>query len=178
MKGRLRVILLAFAVRSVLAAEPGVAGHPRNQQQPYVTAGDRAYLIGTQDGNFPDLGQHVPGEMGGLWLPPIKLIDAFEARIAEVGTDKQVPLAASTEMVAYPYGNRFSYGRLLSDLDVERFQFSPDHQQGLVVQYRFKNDADRPRTFLLQWTVKTDLRPGWSGRRRVASKGPHLHREG
>jgi hypothetical protein len=63
----------------------GISNQGRTKQQPYVTAGDRTYLIGTQDGNFPDMGQHIPGEMGGLWLPPIKLIDGFQARIAEVG---------------------------------------------------------------------------------------------
>ena len=36
-------------------------------------------LIGTQDGNFPDMGSHVPGEMGGVWVPPIKLLDGFRA---------------------------------------------------------------------------------------------------
>jgi hypothetical protein len=89
----------------------GISNQGRNKQQPYVTAGDRAYLIGTQDGNFPDLGQHVPGEMGGLWLPPIKLIDGFQAGIAEVGTDKEILLSEGAEMIAYPYGNRFRYGR-------------------------------------------------------------------
>ena len=139
----------------------GISNQGRTKQQPYVTAGDRTYLIGTQDGNFPDMGQHVPGEMGGLWLPPIKLIDGFQARIAEVGTDKEILLSESAEMVAYPYGNLFRYGRVLDDLDVERFQFSPDHQQGLIVQYRFKNASDRARTLRFQWSVKTDLRPGW-----------------
>jgi glycogen debranching enzyme len=126
-----------------------------------VTAGDRAYLIGTQDGNFPDMGHHVSGEMAGLWLPPIKLLDGFEARIADTGTDKEIPLTQSAEMIAYPYGNLFEYPQPLDDLDVERFQFSPDHQQGLIVQYRFKNTSDRPRRLRFQWFVKTDLRPGW-----------------
>jgi hypothetical protein len=139
----------------------GISNQGRNKQLPYVTAGDRTYLIGTQDGNFPDMGQHVPGEMGGLWLPPIKLIDGFEARIAELGTDKEILLAESAEMVTYPYGTRFRYGRVLDDLDVDRFQFSPDHQQGLIVQYRFKNASAHARRLRLQWSVKTDLRPGW-----------------
>jgi len=139
----------------------GISNQGRTKQQPYVTAGDRTYLIGTQDGNFPDMGQHTPGEMGGLWLPPIKLIDGFQARIAEVGTDKEILLSESAEMVAYPYGNLFRYGRVLDDMDVDRFQFSPDHQQGLIVQYRFKNASDRARRLRLQWFVKTDLRPGW-----------------
>jgi glycogen debranching enzyme len=138
-----------------------ISNRGRTQQQPYVTAGDRTYLIGTQDGSFPDMGQHVPGEMGGLWLPPIKLIDAFQARLTDVETDKEVLLAPSAEMVAYPYGNRFEYGRVLDDLEVDRFQFSPDRKPGLVVQYRFKNASDRVRRLRFQWSVKTDLRPGW-----------------
>jgi glycogen debranching enzyme len=139
----------------------GVSNQGRNKQQPYVTAGDRTYLIGTQDGNFPDMGNHVRGEMAGLWLPPIKLIDGFEARIAEEGADKGILLSDSAEMVVYPYGNLFRYGRVLDDIDVDRFQFSPDHRQGLIVQYRFTNASDRARHLRLQWSVKTDLRPGW-----------------
>jgi hypothetical protein len=49
----------------------GISNDGRNTTMPYVTAGDRVYFIGTQDGNFPDMGGHVPGEMGGLWLHPI-----------------------------------------------------------------------------------------------------------
>jgi glycogen debranching enzyme len=181
-----RAGVLAFALMAVLAIEPGVAqvsdarvppapaangyvahilagisNQGRNKQQPYVTAGDRTYLIGTQDGNFPDMGHHVPGEMAGLWLPPIKLIDGFQARITEMGTDKEILLAESAEMVTYPYGNRFRYGRVLDDLDVDRFQFSPDHRQGMIVQYRFKNATAHARRLNFKWSVKTDLRPGW-----------------
>ena len=74
---------------------------------------------------------------------------------------EEILLAESAEMVAYPYGNRFSYGRVLDAVDVERFQFSPDRRPGLIVQYLFKNSSDRARRLRLQWSVKTDLRPGW-----------------
>ena len=161
----LSVVLLAASAMgpcvAQLASETAISNKGRTAPQPYVTAGDRTYLIGTQDGNFPDMGQHVAGEMAGLWLPPIKLIDAFEAHIAEVGTKEEIPLAGSVEMIAYPYGNRFVYGRMLDAIDVERFQFSPDGRPGLIVQYLFKNSSDRARTLQLQWSVKTDLRPGW-----------------
>jgi glycogen debranching enzyme len=143
----------------------GISDQGRNTQQPYVTAGDRAYLIGTQDGNFPDMGQHIPGEMGGLWLPPIKLIDGFQGRIAEAGTGKEILLSESREMIAYPYGTLFRYGQVLDHLDVERFQFSPDHRQGLIIQYRFKNISNRTRRLHFQWSVKTDLRPAWNPER-------------
>jgi hypothetical protein len=185
-RGSVRAGLLALILMSALAVEPGVAqvsgarssparsgddyaahilagisNQGRNKQQPYVTAGDRTYLIGTQDGNFPDMGNHVPGEMAGLWLPPIKLSDGFQARIAELGTAKEILLADSAEMVTYPYGNRFRYGRVLNELDVDRFQFSPDQRQGIVVQYRFTNASAHARRLRFQWSVKTDLRPGW-----------------
>src|SRR5579862_2215476 len=140
MNGRVLVELLALVLLGAIAAEPcgaqapadatkpspaandyatpilaGISNQGRNKRQPYVTAGDRTYLIGTQDGDFPDMGHHVPGEMAGLWLPPIKLIDGFQASIAEEGTAKVVVLSDAEEMVAYPYGNLFRYGRVLDD---------------------------------------------------------------
>jgi len=32
----------------------GVSNQGQNKREPYVTAGGRTYLIGTQDGNFPN----------------------------------------------------------------------------------------------------------------------------
>jgi len=139
----------------------GISDSGRNADQPYVTAGDRAYLIGTQDGNFPDVGHHVPGEMGGLWLHPIKLIDGFWATVTDRATRQEVALSKSTEFLTYPYGNRFRYGPLLDGLEIERFQFSPDRQPGVIVQYQFRNPGSRKRELLFQMSVKTDLRPVW-----------------
>ena len=64
--------------KSIMA---GISNKGQNKNQPYITAGDRTYIIGTQDGNFPDMGGHVPGEMGGLWLHPIKLMDGFRTKL-------------------------------------------------------------------------------------------------
>lgn len=139
----------------------GISNHGENKGRPYVTAGDRTYLIGTQDGNFPDIGEHVPGEMGGLWLHPIKLIDGFWARVTDLATNQDVALSESTEFVNYPFGNRFRYGPVLDSLEIERFQFSPDGQEGLIVQYTFTNAADRNRRLSFQLSVKTDLSPVW-----------------
>jgi hypothetical protein len=118
-------------------------------------------LIGTQDGNFPDMGEHVPGEMGGLWLHPIKLIDSFWATVTDLATNQETDLSESTEFVNYPYGNRFRYGRVLDSLEIERFQFSPDGREGLIIQYSFKNAAARKRRLSFQLSVKTDLSPVW-----------------
>ena len=43
----------------------------------YAAAGMRAYVVGSMDGNFPPMGWHIPGEMGGVWAHPIKLLDGY-----------------------------------------------------------------------------------------------------
>jgi glycogen debranching enzyme len=139
----------------------GISNHGRTNSRPYVTAGDRAYLIGTQDGKFPDLGEHLPGEMGGLWLHPIKLIDGFAAELTDEATNQHAALSESTEFINYPYGNLFKYDAVLDGVEIERFQFSPDRQPGLIVRYTIKNATDRTRALSFQFSVKTDLRPVW-----------------
>src|SRR5438105_3719317 len=44
----------------------------------YVVTGDRAYIVGTQDGNFPGIGFHIKGHMNGVWSHPLKLLDSYE----------------------------------------------------------------------------------------------------
>jgi glycogen debranching enzyme len=139
----------------------GISNHGKNGREPYVTAGDRAYLIGTQDGNFPDLGGHIPGEMGGLWLHPIKLIDGFWTTVADSASGKEASLSNSSEFLNYPYGNRLRYGRVLDGLEIDRFQFSPDSQPGVMVQYIFTNSGDQRKQLTLLLSVKTDLSPVW-----------------
>ncbi len=144
-----------------MAQAAGLSSHGQTGDKPYATAGTRTYVIGTQDGNFPDLGDHLPGEMGGAWLHPIKLIDGFWARVAEPATNRDAALSTSTDFITYPYGNRFAYGPVLDSLEIERFQFSPDGREGFLVQYEFRNVAGRARTLTFQFAVKTDLRPVW-----------------
>ena len=99
----------------------GVSNHGQNEREPYVTAGDRTYLIGTQDGNFPDMGDHVPGEMGGLWLHPIKLIDGFRATVRDIATNQEIALSETAEFVSHPYGSRFRYGSVLDGVRSSAF---------------------------------------------------------
>ena len=89
------VQLLPCQIAYAMPILAGISNHGGNKGQPYVTAGDRTYLIGTQDGNFPDMGEHVPGEMGGLWLHPIKLMDGFWATVTDMATKQEGALSES-----------------------------------------------------------------------------------
>ena len=68
---------------------------------PFVTAGDRLYMIGTQDGKFPDLGWYVEGEMGGIWDHPIKLLDGFTAAISLNGKTHCLDPVSYTHLDVY-----------------------------------------------------------------------------
>ena len=149
----------------------GLSSHGRTGSKPYVTAGTRTYVIGTQDGNFPDLGEHLPGEMGGVWLHPIKLIDGFQATVSEAN-GREAALSTAVDFTTYPYGNRFDYGPRLDSLEVERFQFSPDGRAGFVVQYELRNTAGRARALTFELAVKTDLRPVWFSERLGITDAP------
>ena len=139
----------------------GISNQGRHGDQPYVTAGDRAYLIGSQDGGFPDMGTHVPGEMAGLWIHPIKLADGFWATVRDSSTGREAALTTADRLVTYPYGTRLRYETVLDGLAIERFQFGPDGQAGVIVQYQLTNTTDRPKRLDLVLAVRTELSPVW-----------------
>ena len=82
---------VAFAVAFVLTAGagavhavPGRAAPPkpgeltettRLPDRRSVVIGDRFYSVSTEDGLYPAAGWHTAGEMGGMWTPPLKLLD-------------------------------------------------------------------------------------------------------
>src|SRR5215208_4981219 len=57
------------------AGSPELSTTSRLQDRREVAAGTRAYAIGFEDGRFYANGWHITGEMGGVWTPPLKLVD-------------------------------------------------------------------------------------------------------
>ena len=54
------------------AAGPTLSVSSNLSNRRYAASGDRAYDLGTEDGRYPAMGFHTRGEMGGIWIPPIK----------------------------------------------------------------------------------------------------------
>jgi hypothetical protein len=149
----------AFA-QSGASEMTGLSNSSENSEKRYITAGDRSYFVGTQDGNFPDLGSHVKGEMGGLWLPPIKLLDGFWAKLTDEKGDAEW-LSHAREFVSFPYGSKFLYAPVLGGIEVERFQYCPQGKAGMVVEYSIKNDSKDFRKLTIEFVAKTDVSPVW-----------------
>jgi len=119
----------------------------------YVTAGEKCKTIGWQDGMFHDFGHHLEDEMGGVWVHPIKIADAFWLSI-----DGEFHKADEYETL--PYGNVFRY-KLTSGVNIERFQYSPDEVKGLSIKYTFTNTTNERRTLDLKFITRFDLLPVW-----------------
>ena len=69
------VLAALLLLPSLAAAAPELSTNDRLQDRRYVTAGERAYVMGFEDGNFYAQGWHITGEMGGVWTQPLKLVD-------------------------------------------------------------------------------------------------------
>ncbi|WP_194775081.1 alpha-L-rhamnosidase-related protein [Pararhodonellum marinum] len=151
------------SLQNELEGVPLLQGKSAYLASPFVTAGDRVYMVGHQDGSFPDLGWHVEGEMGGIWNHPIKLMDGFTAAIGYDGAS--FCLDQATGFTNYPFANKHLFGESLQGLEVERFQFVPEGKQGLIIEFLFTNLESQNKTFGFEFAGHTDLMPVWLGER-------------
>ena len=90
-----------------------------------VAAGTRAYSIGFEDGRFYANGWHITGEMGGVWTPPMKLLDGVW-----FGLDGQWVGPATKFTSGWGY-TRFELPQT-AGLKVKRTDFVPDGTRGAL----------------------------------------------
>jgi hypothetical protein len=113
------------------SAPPGAALSPelsvstRLADRREVAAGTRAYSIGFEDGRFYANGWHTTGEMGGIWTPPIKLLDGVW-----FGLDNQWIGPATKFSSGWGY-TRYDLPTT-AGLGVQRTDFVPDGPRGVL----------------------------------------------
>lgn len=147
------------SIPALFDALPGKVGKQEYLGTPYVTAGDRLYMVGHQDGSFPDIGWHVEGEMGGIWDHPIKLMDGFAISIKEEGQNELWCLDKATQFVNYPVGNKHIFER--GNLRIERMQFVPDRLEDMVIELSIRNKSKQNMNLEIGFTGMIDLMPVW-----------------
>lgn len=148
-------------LREFTQDSPSIAGKKEYLKSPFVTAGDRVYMVGHQDGTFPDLGWHIKGEMGGIWDHPIKLMDGFEVGILQ--GEHSWGLNEAHTFINYPYANKHEYTIPEVNLNIERWQFVPDDKEGILIQFYIENSASTTNDFEFAFIGNSDLRPTWLG---------------
>jgi hypothetical protein len=145
---------------SLAAAAPAAAGLPASGPERssgeslalkrYVAAGDRAYLIGSQDGAFPPMGWHIRGEMGGVWAHPIKLLDGFWFSL----NGSWLPPA--TRFASGPGYARLSYPKT-DGLEVTTTHFSPDGSPVVLSALRVRNSSRHSLPLSLLMDTRSEL---------------------
>ncbi|MGB5236669.1 MAG: glycogen debranching protein, partial [Flavobacteriaceae bacterium] len=156
-------------IEGILQNSPSIEGKSDYINSPYVTAGNRVYMVGHQDGSFPEIGWHVKGEMGGVWLHPIKLMDGFDAVLSS--GDNFLPLKGALSFINYPSANVHYFDFDKSGIKAERWQFVPDDREGVFVQFVIKNNGEVSQDLNFELTGHADLTPVWLGERTNMENG-------
>jgi hypothetical protein len=84
-----------------------------------VAAGTRAYVVGVENGTFPPIGWHITGQMGGVWAPPVKLLDGIWFKVAGSWLD------SATTYTTGPGFSRLSFP-VTDGLQPTLTEFAPD----------------------------------------------------
>ncbi|MCM8571069.1 glycogen debranching protein [Gramella jeungdoensis] len=150
-------------ISDLLVETPFIEGKEDYLDSPFVTAGNRIYIVGHQDGSFPEIGWHIKGEMGGVWNHPIKLFDGFEAET--VFEQDTITLNKATSFVNYPIASKHDFNISGKNIEIERWQFVPDQEQSFAIQFVFKNNGSQTQDFEFNFKSFSDLRPTWLGER-------------
>lgn len=132
-------------VRRVVQGLPELSTSDRLEDRRYVVTGERAWAAGTQDGRFPAMGFHTRGEMGGIWSPPIKLLDGVW-----FGVDGQWIQPDTKFTSGYGYVKMDLPGR--DGLSVERTDFVPDGRRAVLFGLTFEADEGADQSFTSTWT--------------------------
>ena len=146
------LILLSVAIPAAaqeVSDSPALSTTDRLDDRRFVTTGTRAYEVGTEAGRYPAMGFHTRGEMGGIWSPPIKLLDGLW-----FGIDDQW-IGPATRFTS-------GYGHVKMELPdqggmtVTRTDFVPDGRRAVLVGLKFTaGGADQ--SFALKMDAHSEL---------------------
>jgi hypothetical protein len=138
------------ADRSTNALSPTLSITDRLADRREVAAGTRAHSIAFQDGRFYANGWHITGEMGGVWAPPLKLVDGVW-----FGLDGQWVGPATKFTSGWGY-TRFDLPDT-AGLQLERTDFVPDGRRGALFGLEITNPGRSPRIAKLSVDAHSEL---------------------
>jgi hypothetical protein len=152
-----RVLLAGLALAATTAttaqAAPELSTSDRLPDRRYVSAAERAQIEGFQDGRFYANGWHITGEMGGIWTPPLKLLDGIW-----FGIDGQWVGPAKQFTSGYGYA-RFTLPDT-AGIRVERTDVAPDDRRAGLFRLKLTNPG-AARTVTVKVDAHSELLPSY-----------------
>jgi hypothetical protein len=150
---RAAVVGVAAALMTATAAQaatPELSTTSRLQDRREVASGQRSYVEGFQDGRFYANGWHSTGEMGGVWAPPLKLVDGVWFGVG----DQWVGPATS-------FSSGWGYTRFdLPDaggLQLQRTDVAPDGRRAVLFGLRMTNPTGAAKTVPVKVDAHSEL---------------------
>src|SRR5438067_932386 len=110
----------------------------RLQDRREVASGQRSYAEGFEDGLFYANGWHTTGEMGGVWTPPLKLLDGvwFGIDNTWVGQPTSPATSGQATSAATKFTSGFGYTHYdfqdVDGLHVQRTDFAPNADRAVL----------------------------------------------
>jgi hypothetical protein len=150
-----RFLVLALAASALVGAgaaqaAPELSVSDRLQDRRYIASSERAYAIGFEDGRFYANGWHITGEMGGVWTPPLKLVDG-------------VWFGVEDQWVGPATRFRSGWGYTEMDLpataglQLSRTDFAPDGPRAALFGLHVRNPGAAARTVNLKVDAHSEL---------------------
>ncbi|HET7532337.1 MAG TPA: glycogen debranching protein [Nocardioidaceae bacterium] len=144
------------------ARSPELSETSRLDDRRSLVVGDRAYSMSTADSLYPAAGWHIRGEMGGVWTPPIKLVDGIWFRLADEWLGDTDGAAATRTTVGWGY-TRTTF-EPVDQIEVQRTDFVPDGTRATLVGLTLT--SPQPRTVPIALDAHSELMSsypwGWS----------------
>jgi hypothetical protein len=146
------LVLLSLALPAAAQSipdSPTLSTTDRLDDRRFVTTGDRAYEVGTEAGRYPAMGFHTRGEMGGVWSPPIKLLDGLWFGVGDqwIGPATRFSSGYGHVKMALPGRN---------GMRITRTDFVPDGRRSVLVGLTFAA-GDSNRNFTLKMDAHSEL---------------------
>jgi glycogen debranching enzyme len=139
-----------------------------NLDRPFSLCGRRCYLIGLQNGLFPDYGWHTDGEMGGVWVHPIKIADGFWIGIETRDESHQGYyhsmrrwLKDCDEFILGDGGAWIKHHYNLTDFLVSRHEFVPYEEPAVGININISSKNKSLKKIQLNFLVRFDIQPVW-----------------
>ena len=142
---------MAVALLGSTAAQAAeLSTSDRLQDRREVAAGTRAYSVGFEDGRFYANGWHITGEMGGVWTPPLKLVDGVW-----FGVNGQW----AGQATRFTSGWGYTRYRLpsIDGLRLERTDVVPDGVRGALFGLKLTNPSRRKVTTTVTVDARSEL---------------------
>ena len=166
------IALAVLAAGSARAAE--LSTSDRLQDRREVAAGTRAYSVGFEDGRFYANGWHITGEMGGVWTPPLKLVDGVW-----FGVNGQWAGQARRFTSGWGY-TRYRLPSI-DGLELERTDVVPDGVRGALFGLKLTNSSRDTRNVTVTVDARSELMGqypwGFTGVTPNASRQPPRQRQ-